>query len=269
MIKQSISYKLADLLTLLWSFYEKRLLPRLWRLKRLPGGKTLVETIPDRFFGNLIKIFGFFSKPSEIYHHLEQDLPNLLVAQIGGVTRSQFDCAGTVISFNTHDWRSGEDSKNDGRYVKTQGVKLPVEDEFFDIVASRHVLEHISNPIMALLEWKRVLKKGGYIYISLPDRRKTEERGRNLTKLNHFIEDYQNNIPEFDMTHEEEIKYAKCGIIDHDKYENPHIHYHTFEEKNVKDLLNWCGYKVVDLSLHDLNMLRYKPWDLIVMANKP
>lgn len=46
---------------------------------------------------------------------------------------------------------------------------LPFGDETVDVIISRHSLEHVLDPIMALREWHRVLKPGGRVVIVLPD----------------------------------------------------------------------------------------------------
>lgn len=43
------------------------------------------------------------------------------------------------------------------------------KDESLNYVVSRHCLEHFKDFISPLIEWKRVLKKGGILAISLPD----------------------------------------------------------------------------------------------------
>lgn len=47
--------------------------------------------------------------------------------------------------------------------------KIPVEDESFDYIVAQHVLEHTPDPIGALKEWLRIVKKGGWIIIIHPD----------------------------------------------------------------------------------------------------
>lgn len=42
-------------------------------------------------------------------------------------------------------------------------------DNVFDYVVARHNLEHYQDPIKAVREWKRVLKKGGILGVVLPD----------------------------------------------------------------------------------------------------
>ena len=46
---------------------------------------------------------------------------------------------------------------------------LPLKDESLDYIIAAHILEHLLDPISALAEWKRVLKKGGSLYMSMPD----------------------------------------------------------------------------------------------------
>lgn len=46
---------------------------------------------------------------------------------------------------------------------------LPYEDNYFDVVFSKSVIEHIHSPSNYLNEMKRVLKPGGRIIIMVPD----------------------------------------------------------------------------------------------------
>jgi SAM-dependent methyltransferase len=46
----------------------------------------------------------------------------------------------------------------------------PLEDESFDFVYSSHTLEHMPEPSMALKNWWRVLKPGGYLILYIPHR---------------------------------------------------------------------------------------------------
>lgn len=45
------------------------------------------------------------------------------------------------------------------------------EEEFFDIVLFHHSLEHIFSPRLTLLEANRILKRGGKVWISVPNHR--------------------------------------------------------------------------------------------------
>jgi len=46
--------------------------------------------------------------------------------------------------------------------------RLPFDDNFFDIVISLAVLEHLEDPLNAAGEIYRVLKKGGMLFLSVP-----------------------------------------------------------------------------------------------------
>lgn len=46
--------------------------------------------------------------------------------------------------------------------------KIPFQDEHFDFVYCRHVLEHCLDPVLVLNELMRVAKNGGAVYCSFP-----------------------------------------------------------------------------------------------------
>ena len=43
-----------------------------------------------------------------------------------------------------------------------------IKDKTFDCVVSAHCLEHLRDPAIALQNWSRVLREGGYIYAIVP-----------------------------------------------------------------------------------------------------
>ena len=63
----------------------------------------------------------------------------------------------------------------------------------FDFVVANHVLEHVTDPIGALLEWHRLLKPGGVLLISLPDKRYTFDYRRKRTPLTHLETDHHSS----------------------------------------------------------------------------
>ncbi|QGY42355.1 methyltransferase domain-containing protein [Maribellus comscasis] len=71
---------------------------------------------------------------------------------------------------------SEESLKEAGKNIKSLGIqnvefrhadifKLPFKDEIFDSVIICFVLEHLHNPVLALKELSRVLKKGGIMMV--------------------------------------------------------------------------------------------------------
>lgn len=47
--------------------------------------------------------------------------------------------------------------------------ELPIESERFDTAIARHIMEHVIDPVSALKEWGRVLKKGGRLIVAVPN----------------------------------------------------------------------------------------------------
>ena len=61
-------------------------------------------------------------------------------------------------------------NKANNENIKIGNVKsIPFEDNSFDIIILDQVLEHLSNLKLTMKEIKRVLKKGGLLYIGVPD----------------------------------------------------------------------------------------------------
>jgi len=51
----------------------------------------------------------------------------------------------------------------------TDSVKLPFDDQSFDILTSWHVIEHVADVEETLAEWHRVLRPGGIMALETPD----------------------------------------------------------------------------------------------------
>ena len=63
-------------------------------------------------------------------------------------------------------------------------------DGSLDFVVASHLLEHIRDPLGALVEWHRVLRVGGRIFLALPDMRRTSDSERVRTTLEHLVADH-------------------------------------------------------------------------------
>lgn len=101
--------------------------------------------------------------------------------------------------------------------IVASGDHLPMDDQSVDFVLSSHVLEHFSDPVRALLEWCRVIKPGGYIFMIVPHKERTFDAPRERTTLQHHIADYMNEVDD-----------------------NPsHGHAHVWIAEDVIELLAW------------------------------
>lgn len=60
-----------------------------------------------------------------------------------------------------------DDEKNSIYKCNMEDMKI-IPDDTMDIVFVCHSLEHSENPLQALREFRRVLRPGGYLFLSLP-----------------------------------------------------------------------------------------------------
>lgn len=80
-----------------------------------------------------------------------------------------------------------------------------IKDGSYEFVLASHVLEHVANPLRALMEWKRILQPEGVVLVVLPHKAGTFDHRRPFSTLSHIEQDYQNNVTETDLTHLPEI----------------------------------------------------------------
>lgn len=75
-----------------------------------------------------------------------------------------------------------------GAYVEADitadAASIPLDDETQDYIISSHMIEHHPDPIACILEWYRLLKVGGVIFMIFPKRDALDtDRGRAITEL--------------------------------------------------------------------------------------
>jgi SAM-dependent methyltransferase len=66
-----------------------------------------------------------------------------------------------------------------------------IADSSCDFVIANHVLEHVENPLQALISTNRVLKPDGTAFIALPDKERSFDRPREVTPLDHLVHDFK------------------------------------------------------------------------------
>jgi SAM-dependent methyltransferase len=76
--------------------------------------------------------------------------------------------------------------------VVAPGDDLPFEDDSFDFVLASHVIEHMPDPVKALLEWKRVARR--YVFLVVPHRDRTFDAGRPLTPVHELLERHRSGF---------------------------------------------------------------------------
>jgi len=135
-----------------------------------------------------------------------------------------------------------------------------IQSEKYDFLLSSHVIEHVANPLKALNEWSRVLKKGGKLILVVPFKYTTFDRKRNFTTMSHLMDDFNQNLNEDDLTHLKEAmalhdfgfdpKTKGCDeltILFKNNYKTRCLHHHVFTPELVGELLKHVGFDILAL----------------------
>ncbi|WP_413613318.1 class I SAM-dependent methyltransferase [Bdellovibrio sp. HCB-110] len=155
-----------------------------------------------------------------------------------------------------------------------RGDEIPFADETFAFVFSEHMLEHTANPIKVLLEWKRILKRGGTLFLFLPHKERTFDRNRPRTTLQHHIDDYEGNVSSYDQTHLNEWMemVINRGLAPHyAKYtpevmiKNGLIHHHVWITEDMLALVKHMSLEV----LFSLDEVPDRRDSFVIVARKP
>jgi SAM-dependent methyltransferase len=144
-------------------------------------------------------------------------------------------------------------------------------DDGYDVVFSSHVIEHLANPLRALEAWRRVTRPQGHLLIVAPHMQGTFDHRRELTALEHIVEDFERGTDEDDVTHVEETlrlhDRARDGeSVDAEAWAAARranaktrlLHHHTFTTRSLLALLDYAGLKLLAAETrfpHDIYVL--------------
>jgi len=117
---------------------------------------------------------------------------------------------------------------------------LPAEK--YEFLIACNSLEHIANPFRALTQWLRVIKPGGLLFLVLPNKTANFDHRRQVTTLEHLVDDFENATGEDDLTHLDEILALHDLTLDPEagtlldfrarasrNHENRALHHHVFD----------------------------------------
>jgi SAM-dependent methyltransferase len=149
-----------------------------------------------------------------------------------------------------------------------EGTALQIESGSYDCVIASHCLEHIANPIKALLEWKRVLRPSGLLLLILPHRDHTFDWRRPVTTMEHMRKDCEAGVAESDLTHLDEVlslhdlsrdpgaKTAQAfreRSLNNAKFRA--IHHHVFVHETATEIVREVGFSVVRQDLKGFHII--------------
>jgi len=144
--------------------------------------------------------------------------------------------------------------KNGDQYTSEATNLSFIEDNVYDFLLASHVLEHIANPMKALVEWVRVVKAGGRLVIVVPNKNECFDHNRSYTSFTHVMNDFLTDVGENDLTHLNEILEnhdltmdPPAGNFDQFKDRslnnlyNRALHHHVFSLELLQELCNFLG----------------------------
>jgi predicted SAM-dependent methyltransferase len=126
------------------------------------------------------------------------------------------------------------------------GEKLnSIESQSQDFVIANHFLEHCEDPIGALEAHFRVLRRGGVLYLAIPDKRYIFDVDRPTTTFSHLLRDYSDGP---DWSREQHLREwaqfvnKKLGRELEDEIKrlmdiNYSIHFHVWTRTEILELL--------------------------------
>jgi SAM-dependent methyltransferase len=149
-------------------------------------------------------------------------------------------------------------NKPDGQqYISEATAMEALPSRRYDFVLSSHMLEHTANPILALSQWKRLLKYNGTLVLLLPNKDQTFDHRRPVTTMEHLISDFNAATMEDDLTHLPEIlalhdlqrdpeagDAASFRLRSMHNFENRCLHHHVFDTRLAVTLTEYAGLKV-------------------------
>jgi len=130
-----------------------------------------------------------------------------------------------------------------------------------DFIAASHVIENLRNPVQGLVGAFESLKEGGFLFLVVPDKRYMFDCNRELTSVEHVLEDWTNPSPERDFQHFQDFFLNAAGDADwmqraQEEYDSGmDIHYHTFIPSSLCSLLLYLN----DNSIIDYRSLWWQP----------
>jgi predicted SAM-dependent methyltransferase len=127
-----------------------------------------------------------------------------------------------------------------------------IDNGSYDFLFASHCLEHIANPIKALVEWLRIIKKTGYLILILPENSVTFDHKRKISSFETLLKQYKNNVGEDDLSTLPEIlenhdltmdlaagNYEQFKQRSLNNYNNRALHHYVYD---MKLLMKLCDY---------------------------
>ena len=127
------------------------------------------------------------------------------------------------------------------------------------------MLEHVANPLKAINEWLRIIKKGGHIIIIVPEKSACFDHKREYSMFSTLLSQYEKNVGEDDLSTLPEILMKHDLIMDPpagdlgaftkrslDNFNNRCLHHYVY---NDELLIKICNYFKCEFIYNETNGL--------------
>lgn len=160
------------------------------------------------------------------------------------------------------------------QYICEGGDLSSIPTPAFDFILSSHTLEHLANPLKAVMAYKDKLKEGGRLLTLLPHKEGTFDHRRPVTTLAHLREDLEKNTDETDLSHLPEILELHDLTLDPaagnleafkarslQNFQNRCLHQHVFNTELALSVYDFIGFQIEDVQVA-------APFHIIVLGRK-
>ena len=109
-------------------------------------------------------------------------------------------------------WKLDPNEVPDVDYIVPRNGLLSqtISDRKFDYIVLAHVLEHIADPIGYIQDLSKLLNDKGVIMMAIPDKRRTSDQSRELTRIEHLLNDHYERSTYPSLEHI--MNFAPCVI---------------------------------------------------------
>ncbi|MCI4351773.1 MAG: class I SAM-dependent methyltransferase [Thermoplasmata archaeon] len=168
----------------------------------------------------------------------------------------------------------GSPIRQGDHYVEEATDLHSLANETYDCLLASHVLEHVANPVRALLEWKRITRSGGVALVIVPEKSRSFDHRRPSTSAAHMISDLTNQVTEDDTTHLPEILAlhdlrldpaagSREDFVRRSTENRIHrgMHHHVFDVTSLESLARFAGLNVLEKETRDSH--------IVILLRKP
>ena len=171
----------------------------------------------------------------------------------------------TVWSIHTDDYHYYANKV--GKVIVNDAVNMShIENETYDFCFSSHSLEHIANPLKAVHESLRVIKRGGHVIIIVPEKSACFDHNRNYSQFATLLSQYEKNVGEDDLSTLPEIlrnhdlsmdlpagDFAAFTKRSLDNFSNRCLHHYVYNDELLLDICKYFQCEFVYKETQGLN----------------